>query len=179
VVALAGLAHSGKSTAASVLQQLLSTRGYGSAIVSLDGWIRPAGDRPSADPSGSYDYTALGDALTGLQARTAPRVLQVPQYDRATQTRRNGATLEVRPSDVVLLEGVVALDVAPLRETLDLAVWVECDEVLRRQRFVRDYRWRGYSDKEAEALYEQREQTEHPLVRACRARADVVVEHNA
>lgn len=177
VVGLGGLAHAGKSSAASVLKELLAERGLRAVIVSLDAWIRTAASRPGPGPRDSYDYAAIEAALGPLRTRSAPVTLRLPRYERASRTSRpDGEVLELAPSDVVLVEGVVALDVPALRDACALKVYVALDESVRRERFLRDYRWRGLADAAAEQHYRERELHEHPLVRATRQWADVIVE---
>lgn len=171
---LAGLAHAGKSTCASVLRELLRARGVPVSLISLDNWIRSAGSRTGEGLAHGFDYEAIEDALERL--RRGERV-RMPWYDRARRLRREeGEELVLGPEEVVLVEGVPALDVPWLLRRLDVKVYVELDEAARRSRFLRDRQWRGLPAAEAEALYAAREQSEHPRVRATRERADVVLE---
>jgi histidinol-phosphate phosphatase family protein len=173
-VGVGGLAHAGKSTAATVLRELLRARGQPASLVSLDNWIRSAGARRSGGLADSFDYEAIQDALGRL--RLGER-LRLPWYDRATRTRHeHGDTLALSPDEVLIVEGVPALDVPGLQPWLDLKLYVEAPEDSRRLRFVRDRRWRGQDDATAEGLYAAREEGEHPLVRSTRERADVVLE---
>ncbi len=173
-VGVGGLAHAGKSTASTVLRELLRARGQPAALVSLDNWIRSVGARRSGGLSDSFDYEAIQDALDRLRAGER---LRLPWYDRATRTRHeNGDTLALSPDEVLIVEGVPALDVPGLLPRLDLKLYVEAPEEARRERFVKDRRWRGQDEAAARALYAAREEGEHPLVRSTRARADVVLE---
>jgi histidinol-phosphate phosphatase family protein len=177
LVGLAGLAHSGKSSAASALRELLAERGLRATILSLDAWIRSAADRAGPEPQHSYDYPAIEAALAPLASRTGPATLRLPRYERSTRTSHpDGEVIEVGGGEVLLVEGVVALEVPGLQGALGLKVYVDCDEARRRERFLRDYRWRGTPEAVALGLYSEREAHEHPRIRASRERADVVVE---
>jgi histidinol-phosphate phosphatase family protein len=172
-VGVGGLAHAGKSTTATVLRELLRARGQPASIVSLDNWIRSVGSRRAGGLQDSFDYAAVEVALGRLRA--GERVL-MPWYDRATRTRREeGEALQLAPGEVLIVEGVPALDVPLPPGLLALKVYVEAPEPERLERFVRDRRWRGLDEAAARALYAEREADEHPLVRATRARADVVL----
>jgi histidinol-phosphate phosphatase family protein len=175
-VGVGGLAHAGKSTTSTVLRELLRARGQPASIVSLDNWIRSVGSRPSGGLGGlqdSFDYAAIEAALGRLRA--GERVL-MPWYDRATRTHREeGEALQLAPGEVLIIEGVPALDVPLPPGLLALKVYVEAREQERLERFVRDRRWRGQDEATARALYAEREAAEHPLVRATRERADVVL----
>ncbi|XXF78900.1 HAD-IIIA family hydrolase [Myxococcaceae bacterium GXIMD 01537] len=172
-VGVGGLAHAGKSTAASVLRELLRARGQPASIVSLDNWIRSVGSRPAGGLADSFDYEAIQAALDRLRA--GERIL-MPWYDRASRARReDGEMLQLAPGEVLIVEGVPALDVPALLERLDVKLYVEAPESERLERFVRDRRWRGQDEAAARGLYAAREEGEHPRVRATRARADVVL----
>jgi histidinol-phosphate phosphatase family protein len=178
LVGIAGLAHSGKSSSASVLRELLRERGLQACIVPLDAWIRSEADRGGPGPQHSYGYAAIEAALVPLASRAGRHTIRMPRYERSTRTSHpDGEVLEVSPGDIVLVEGVVALDVPGLDRVLDLKVFLTCDEAVRRARFLQDYRWRGTASEEgALARYAEREVHENPRIRATRERADAVVE---
>jgi histidinol-phosphate phosphatase family protein len=172
VVAIGGLARSGKSTHAGVLRQMLRQRGQPAHVVCLDGWLRPERDRGNSVRT-RYDYVALDDVLRTLLApRRAAVALQYRRYDRQTRTVvvRDDGTRLVAPDDVVIVEGVPALDL-PALAGLDLRCFVAMDDALRRVRFLANYRAHGYSDDAVEALWRAREQDEHPLIVAGRTTA--------
>ena len=53
--------------------------------------------------------------------------------------------------------------------------YVDCDEGARRERFEREYRWRGLAAAAIASLYAEREADEHPFIRATAAAADIVI----
>ncbi|QRN99079.1 HAD-IIIA family hydrolase [Archangium violaceum] len=172
-VGVGGLAHAGKSTTSSVLREVLRAQGRAASIVSLDNWIRSVGQRRADGLADNFDYEAIEDALGRL--RRGERV-DMPWYDRATRTRRDpGESLRLEPGEVLIIEGVPALDVPWLQPHLALKLYVEAPEPERLTRFLRDRSWRGQDETTARALYQSREGGEHPLVRATRACADVVL----
>jgi uridine kinase len=98
-------------------------------------------------------------------------------YDRFTRERdEHGWAETIEAEDVVLLEGVPALAIDPLVAASSRAFYVECPEPVRRERFEREYRSRGFSGADIETLYREREVDEHPLVRRSAAVADAKIE---
>lgn len=174
-VGIGGLAHSGKSSAASALRECLAARGQRAVIVGLDSWLRSEKDRTSKALIDTYDVMGLQSFLQATEK--LPASLTLPRYERATRTSyKDGEALVINPTDVVIVEGVVALHLPELRDRLNLKVFAHVEEPTRRQRFVQDYLWRGVGEADAGALYESRHATEHDVIRATRSTADVVIE---
>jgi type I pantothenate kinase len=80
----------------------------------------------------SYDAAALRAALQQLRAG---RVASVPVYSHEVYDRIAGATEAIAPAEVILVEGVVALQ-SPAVEQLDLALYVDAAEACVRAWFV-------------------------------------------
>jgi uridine kinase len=83
--------------------------------------------------------------------------------------------VSIDASDVVIFEGVLALDIERLRRVSSIAFFVECPEDVRRRRFEKEYTLRGYGVAEIRELYEAREMDEHPIVRASKEFATVTI----
>jgi uridine kinase len=102
--------------------------------------------------------------------------VQLPVYDFGSHTRA-AATEILRPSDVLLVEGLFALHWPELRELLGTKVYVDLDdEICLARRQQRDIRERG---RTPESVIEQYTATVAPMaqhyVRPTIAYADVVV----
>jgi histidinol-phosphate phosphatase family protein len=174
-VAIGGLARSGKSTLASVLRELLAERGLPARILALDSWLLPPEARRMTVRE-RYDFPGIIETLERLKGASRPVELQLGLYDRmARRLRPATETIVVNPGEIVILEGVVALDNDAVRACTDLKIFLECGEIPRRARFLREYRLRGNTEAEAEALYGERAGDEHPLVIASRRFADDIV----
>ncbi|MEI2700711.1 MAG: hypothetical protein V9E94_21085 [Microthrixaceae bacterium] len=127
-IAIGGLARSGKSELASVWRCALRERGIVAHVVSLDGWLKPFDKR---GPEGGgwqdrYEAEALEEFLRLVMGRRdagGSMELQIPQYDRVSrQARPDQLTRTIGKEDVVLFEGVVALEIPVLRSAL--RVWL-------------------------------------------------------
>jgi D,D-heptose 1,7-bisphosphate phosphatase len=172
-----GLARSGKSTVAATLARELRLSGRGVVVMALDRWLRP---EPMRSPGvlGRYDIDAIVAAATlALGRERAPVTLELPAYSRRSRDRM-ARTLEhtLRPGDVVVWEGVVALELARRLGADAFTICASTDEGLRRARFLREYALRGDTEAQAAARFADREVDEHPWVRegASRARFHIV-----
>lgn len=127
LVGIAGGVAAGKSTAAAILAELLDGRSV--AIVSTDGFLLPTAELMARNlimrkgfPE-SYDVTALEVFLDA--ARAGATDLTVPVYSHETYDVVPGRREPVGTPDVLVIEGVNALQFA---ERLDLAVYVDAAE---------------------------------------------------
>ncbi len=165
LILIGGPARSGKSTFASVFRDALLVRGQNARIVSIDRWLK---DEAKREPGvlGRYDMVALQSLFGQLGNRERrPDNLTLPGYHKLH--RKQVAAVENLPlssSDVVLIEGTVAL--APNFDTgVEIHRYhVEIDEEIRKQRVLREYRLRGHSDEEAAEVYVARQADELPVL---------------
>ncbi|MBK8468827.1 MAG: ATP-binding protein [Actinomycetales bacterium] len=118
---LAGPSGAGKSRLAGRLHAA-----YGWPVMRLDDFYRDGADPalpmvtlgsqriPDWDDPRSWDGAAALDALTALVNTGRTRT---PVYDLATSRATGAATFEIRPTDVVVAEGIFAAEIVPeLRE---------------------------------------------------------------
>jgi uridine kinase len=153
---------------------VLAERGQRAVVLPLDTWLRSQGDREPGHVIRRFDVEAIAALAQRLAGRTAPLEVNLGHYDRQTRERDGqGGSTPIEPGDVVVFEGVPALAIDALVAASSSTFYVECPEPLRRERFDREYRLRGASDSEIEALYREREADEHPLVRMSAAIADI------
>jgi len=144
LVGIAGPVAVGKSTIAEALAAGLTTRGRRVAVVATDAFLLPnalLAERDALYRKGfpeTYDWAAL---LTFLgAAKSAAPDLRTPVYSHLVYDIVPGEWAAVGPADLVVIEGVVALQ-PRLLEALDVTVYVDADEAAVRQwfgdRFVR------------------------------------------
>lgn len=71
--------------------------------------------------------------------------VEVPTYDYTNHTRSN-ETIAFEPKDVIIVEGIFALENKTLRDMMDVKIYVDTDADLRiLRRLVRDTKERGRS----------------------------------
>jgi histidinol-phosphate phosphatase family protein len=162
VVLIGGLAQSGKSSFASGLKLCLRQRNQAAVVVSLDNWLKGATQR-NPGVLGRYDMAAAERAIATL---IEDRSVACPAYDAMTRTSwPDLKRLNIGPGDVIIVEGCPALLSDGLRAMANLTIFVECSEQSRRERFASEYRYRGMTADEIEALFASREVDEHVIIR--------------
>jgi len=176
-IGIAGLSGSGKTALAHQVAARLEGQ---STALTLDSYYRGQSDRLLAERAKlNYDHPDALDwlllrqhlsALAGGEAIDEP-VYRFDLHTRAAETRR------VHSAPFIILEGILALHCAEIRDVLDLKVFVVTDpsECLRR-RMERDIAERG---RTRASVMEQYESTVWPMaleyVLPSRVYADLIV----
>jgi uridine kinase len=147
LVGVAGGSGSGKTTVADRLAGLMGDASV--AHLRLDAYYCDNGHLPlEARAAVDYDHPDAFDwelLLEHLDALAAGDPVDVPVYDFATHARRDERT-RVPPARVVVVEGILVLHHAVLRDRLDLRAFVDTDADLRFiRRLERDVDERGRS----------------------------------
>jgi type I pantothenate kinase len=138
LVGVAGAVAVGKTTTVRALAHGLQARGRSVRVLSTDAFLLPnqvLSDRGLLMRKGfpeSYDHQAIEETLGRLRSgqSVAVKVYSHDLYDIVS-----GATETVAATDVVLVEGSVALQ-QPAGRYLDLAVYIDAPEARVRQWFV-------------------------------------------
>jgi histidinol-phosphate phosphatase family protein len=166
-IALGGLARSGKSMVASLMKEALAERNLSVKILSLDNWILGEDQRKGPSVRDRYDYPAIEKALAQLAGKLPAdgAHLSLPTYDRKTRRQReNGNELTLLPDEVLLVDGVIALDIPAVRELSTLTIFCASPEPARRERFLKEYEIRGWEASKAVALFDERAAEESAIV---------------
>lgn len=185
VIAIAGASASGKSWLAATLRRQLERESGDDhlAILAEDAYyldqthlpmeqrIRTNYDHPSA-----FDHELLARHLCELRAG---RAVQMPMYDFCLHTRASG-TVTVRPAKVILVEGILLLSSADLRQSFDIRIFVDTPlDICLMRRIRRDIEERGRS---LNSVIDQYERTVRPsyfaFVNPSREYADMVITHD-
>jgi uridine kinase len=178
VIGIAGPSCAGKSE----LGRRLAARLAGRAEqISLDSYYRDLADMdPAARQTHNFDHPDAMDR--GLLARQLAALargqsVEAPVYDFATHTRA-GEVRAVLPAPVVIVEGLFVLAWDEVRESIDLAVFVDAPhDVCLARRLARDVCERGRTER---SVREQYEKTVRPMydhwVRPTRRHADLIVD---
>ncbi|MBO4729924.1 MAG: nucleoside kinase [Bacteroidaceae bacterium] len=123
MVLVAGPSSSGKTTFSKRLSVQLMTCGYKPVPISLDDYFVPRAQTPR-DEKGDYDYETI-DALNlpllaeQLQQLFDGKEVELPRYDFVTgESVPSGKHLKLQPHDIVVIEGIHALN-PRLTETID------------------------------------------------------------
>jgi len=178
ILGVAGGSGSGKST---VVRALIRSIGDGVASVIRHDWYYrdlahlPVEERPAVnfDHPDSLETEMLVRHLRDLLAGD---VIDAPTYDFSAHTR-GARTVTVKPTPAIVLDGILVLAHAELREIRDRAVFVDTEPDVRLiRRIRRDTEKRG---RTAESVLEQYEKTVRPMhlefVEPSRRHADLTI----
>ena len=177
VIGVAGGTGSGKSTFTNRLKAELKDH---ISVLYHDNYYKRQDDKSFEERKlTNYDHP---DALETdllvrhIQELKAGKVIYSPTYDYAHHNRSD-KTIRVEPRGILLVEGILVLQDARLRELLDIKIYVEADadeRILRRA--IRDVKQRGRS---LEDIYRQYITTVKPMhylyVAPTKALADIVI----
>jgi uridine kinase len=178
LVGIAGGSGSGKTTLAEGVAAALPAEA--SVVVPADAYYRDLGHLPRPERARcNFDEPAALDGERLCQDVACLRrggAIERPNYDFATHARLV-ATTQVCPAPVVLVEGIFVLALPPLRQLLDLKVFVTASEETRLcRRIRRDCQERGRSET---MVREQCSRTTLPMhrlhVEPCKGHADLLV----
>ena len=138
IIGVAGGTGSGKTTVARKLVEALPSRL--ATVIEYDSYYRDRSElSPDERSALNYDHPdaleseLLADHLRALRGGDA---IEVPIYDFRTHTRRR-ETRRVTPTAVVLVEGILTLAQAAVREQLDIKIFVDTDPDIRVFRRIR------------------------------------------
>lgn len=171
---LAGDSASGKTTLSRGIEYILGVERVGR--VCTDDYHRH--DRARRAALGITPLTPEANRIdlmgAHLRALADGRSVIKPTYDHLTGTFGPEETAE--PSEIVIVEGLLPLTDRAVRDSIDVGVYLEPEERLRRRwKLERDVFERGYLPKQVVAELERREPDAAEFVRPQRDHADVVV----
>ncbi|TVP78194.1 MAG: uridine kinase [Gemmatimonadales bacterium] len=178
VVGVAGGSGSGKTTVVrAILEQLRPDR---VGVIHHDAYYRSFAHLPEDTRAAiNFDHPeALETELlvAHVQSLLNGEAVDVPVYDFRTHARTD-RTLRVRPTDVLIVDGILVLAEPDLRELMDIRIFVDTDSDIRFiRRLVRDMGERGRS---LESVVTQYQDTVRPMhlefVEPSRRWADVII----
>jgi type I pantothenate kinase len=200
LVGVGGPVAVGKSTVAASLAGELEARGRRVAVVATDSFLLSNAVLAERDllyrkgfPE-SFDTDAIARFLSS--ARAGSTTITIPVYSHEIYDILEGGTAEIPAFDVLILEGVAALQ-APAVDLLDVAIYVDAEEGDVRKWFVERFlqltarasedtssfyrRFAGIGSDEVRALAEGTWDTIngvnlHEHIAPSRSRATIVVE---
>ena len=181
VIGIAGGTGAGKTTVAREV-----TEGLGDAVtrIPLDNYYEDLSDLPMEERKEvNYDHPSAFEwplVVDHLERLLGGQPIEMPQYD-FTRHVREDQRVTVEPTDVIVVEGILALYDDTITEMMDLRLYVETDadvRILRRIR--RDVLERG---RELEGVIEQYLSTVKPMheqfVEPTKKRADLIIPEGA
>lgn len=137
IVAVAGGTASGKTSIAQILRNEIGDEN--TLLITLDDYYRRLqGDlkqrrTTNFDHPEAFEWTLLEQHVAAL---LDGREIDAPTYDHSISQRRDG-TIRVAPKSVIIIEGILALWSLPLRDLMDIKVFVDTPADLRLARRLR------------------------------------------
>jgi D,D-heptose 1,7-bisphosphate phosphatase len=162
VISVGGLSRTGKSTLITIIRKILQRRGENAKTIDLDDWLSPVDEGDNKmDVRGRCQYEIMNrDIRDLLEGREAGQ----QKNPRTKLVESNTYPLSLTDGDVLLIEGVAALDNEYLREVADLKLFVHVDEDVRKGRFFAFHRNKRLAEKEIESLYDSRLADESKII---------------
>jgi uridine kinase len=181
VIGIAGGTGAGKTTVARLV-----TENVGESVtrIPLDNYYKDLShmdfeerEEVNYDHPSAFEWELLRDHLREL---LEGRAIQMPQYDFTIHNRRD-ERVRVEPTDVIVLEGILALYDEAVNDMLDLRLYVETDADVRiLRRIERDVIDR---ERELEGVIDQYLSTVKPMheqfVEPTKKHADLIIPEGA
>ena len=177
VIGIAGGTGSGKTT---LMKNIMNRFGDVVTVLSHDNYYRRH-DELTYEQRCEINYDEPAALETDLMARHLMQLrngqaIDCPVYD-FTQHNRSDETIRIEPKNVIIVEGILIFENRPLRELMDIRIFVDTDADVRLcRRIKRDVNKRG---RTLESVLQQYQQTVKPMhekyVEPSKRFADVVV----
>lgn len=146
IIGIAGGSASGKTSIAKILKQRFE-ESQSVYIITMDDYYKDQSDidfserlKTNYDHPFAFDMDLLIDDLKTLKSKNP---INKPIYDFINHTRSQKSEV-VYPANVLVVEGLMALENKELRSLLDIKVFVDTDVDIRFiRRLIRDVKKRG------------------------------------
>ena len=161
VIGIAGGTGSGKTT---LMKRLLERFGRDITVLSHDNYYHRRDDMPFEERCKvNYDEPAALETdlmAIHLDALRHGQAIDCPVYD-FSQHNRSDQTTRIEPKPVIIVEGILIFENKPLRDLMDIKIFVDTDADIRLcRRIRRDVRERG---RTLESVIEQYQTTVKPM----------------
>ena len=144
IIGIAGGTGSGKTT---VTRKIKEYFGEDVSVIYHDNYYKRHDELPYAERAKlNYDHPDAFDTdrmVEDLRRLRAGEAVRCPVYDYSIHNRTD-ETVEVRPTKVVIAEGILIFADPQLREQMDIKIFVDTDADTRiLRRILRDVKERG------------------------------------
>lgn len=177
IIGIAGGTGSGKTT---LTRRLKERFGGHVSVLYHDNYYKQHDDMPFEERCKlNYDHPDAFDTdrmIQDIQALRRGETVHCPTYDY-TVHNRSAETVEVHPTKVILIKGILIFENKELRDLMDIKIFVDTDADVRiLRRILRDVKERGRS---LDSVVEQYLTTVKPMheqfVEPSKRCADIIV----
>ncbi len=193
LVLISGPSGSGKTTSAMRIGRLLRDNGCGVHVISMDNYFLPMEENDKArDENGEIDFESPYRLDIELFSKHLEKLfrceeIDVPSFDFALQKRKKGLTLKRKSGDIVILEGIHALNplvtgdsdahttrvyVSVRTRLADGEKLLHPSKIRLMRRLIRDKLYRGRSLPETFEFFKSVERGENVYIMPFKNRAD-------
>ena len=179
IIGIAGGTGSGKTTVArSVIERLGSSK---VTFISQDNYYKDQAHLSLAERElTNYDHPFAFDnelLIQHLNALKSGQTAYAPVYDFTIHARSASETVELKPNNIIIIEGLHVLSDENLRAMLDIKVFVDSDPDVRiLRRIVRDIEERG---RTIQSIHQQYLATVKPMheafIEPSKKYADIII----
>lgn len=146
IIGIAGGTGSGKTT---LTEKLKAEFGEDVSVLYHDNYYKSHSEMPYEERTKlNYDHPDAFETdlmIRDIQALRRGETVRCPVYNYTIHDR-SGETVEVRPTKVIIVEGILIFENQALRELMDIKIFVDTDADVRiLRRIMRDVKKRGRS----------------------------------
>ncbi|MBR4496309.1 MAG: uridine kinase [Acholeplasmatales bacterium] len=181
LILVAGGTASGKTTVVSEITSYFNSNDI--SVVLMDNYYKRRDDisleerkKINYDHPNSFDLDLL---KTDLKSLIEGNIIYSPSYDFTVHNRSNNKIL-IRPSKVIIVEGILSMYDNDIRNLADIKIFVESEPDIRFiRRLKRDIKERGRTLDEVVEQYLATVKPMHDLyVEPCKRFADIIIPNN-
>jgi uridine kinase len=178
LIGIAGGTGSGKTTVVNAIKERLKEK---VVVIPQDSYYKDQSALPleerkklNFDHPNAIDFDLLTEQLKDLKEG---KTVQQPIYSYLTCTRSQTDTIEVKPADVIIVEGILIFTCEKLRDQMDIRVYVDADDDDRLIRVVRrDIMERGRGVEDVLDRYEKTLKPMHlQFIQPTKRYADIII----
>ena len=178
VIGIAGGSGSGKTTVVNSITEKLKEK---VVVIPQDSYYKDSSHLPmeerqqiNFDHPEAIDFKLLCEQLKELKSGKS---IEQPVYSYITCSRSKTETVPVEPAEVIIIEGILVFTCKPLRDQMDIKIFVDADDDDRLMRVMaRDILERG---KTVETVIERYTKTVKPMylqfIEPSKRYADIII----
>lgn len=180
IIGIAGGSGAGKTT---VIRKIVEQTGRENSIILQHDWYYRANEDMSFEQRAALNYDHPDSLETDLMVEHLQQLLvgnpiEAPQYDFSTHQRRKERK-SISPGKIIITDGILIFSSKPLRQLMDMKIFVDADSDLRFiRRLQRDIRER---ERSMDSIIVQYLKTVKPMhdryVQTSKRYADVILPH--
>ena len=179
VIGIAGGSGSGKTTVVKAITEKLNAKRV--VVIPQDSYYKDSSDlsdeekrNHNFDHPDAIDWDLLCEQLADLKHG---KTIQQPVYSYISCSRSKTETVRVEPADVIIIEGILIFTCKPLRDQMDIKIFVDADDDDRLMRVMaRDISERG---KDVHWVIERYSRTVKPMylqfIEPSKRYADIII----